>query len=267
MNTKLIEKINKEIQDKDLKPTPRIIFQMKNFALWIPGILSIIIGALAVSSLIFGIDHGGLRFAPFIDAPFIVVAMKSLPYVWMLLSAVSGYIAFRSLRITRHGYQYRVATLVLASLLLSVVLGGAGYVVGIGRYIDMKVEQLSPQISALGQQQALWHNPEHGRLAGTVRKVHDEFFTVRDISGDTWLVTIDQVFGKDKVIFNALVDKNNKVRVMGYVDPEIKNTFHACFVAPLFEPRIHDDMRPLLVPPPVVLGDVSESCRDVLQVP
>ncbi len=264
MNINLIQKINKEIQDKDLKPTPRFIFQAKNLALWIPGILSIIIGALAVSSLIFGIDHGGLRYASYLDTSFFVTMLQMLPYVWIIVSVVFGVIAIRFLRITRHGYKYQVATLILASLLFSIVLGGIGYVVGVGQYIDTKLEQISPRISVLGQQQAVWNNPELGRLAGTVRKVHDEFFTVKDLSGDTWLVTLDEVFGKDTVIFNALVDRNNKVRVLGYIDTEINQTFHACFITPLFEPRPGDDTRQLPLPPNIN-NEVSEVCQDVLQ--
>jgi len=263
MNKNLIQKINKEIKDNDLKPTKRWIFQVKNLALWIPGILSINIGALAVSSLIFGIDHGGLRYASYFETSFLIVAIQALPYIWIILVTVFGGIAIRSLRITRHGYRYKAATLILVSLIMSIILGGVGYVTGIGQYIDSTLEQVSPRISALGQQQAFWNNPEHGRLAGTVRKVHDEFFTVKDITGETWLVTLDEVFRKDSVILNALVDRNNKVRVIGYLDAEIDQTFHACFVTPLVESRLGDARR--LPIPPHTAGQLSETCRDVLQ--
>jgi len=263
MNINLIQKINKEIKDKDLKPTSRLVFQVKNLSLWIPGIFSIIVGAFAVSSLIFGIDHGGLRYSSYLDTSFIVTAIQALPYVWVVLATLFGLIAIRSLRITRHGYKYKAATLILGSLLASIVLGGVGYVAGIGQYIDKKLEQVSPRMSALGQQQVVWNNPNRGRLSGEVRKVRDDYFTVKDVSGDIWLVTLDEVSGKDTVIFNTLVDKNNKVRVIGYVDTEINQTFHACFVTPLVESRLGEIHRLSILP--YVSDQMSETCQDALR--
>ena len=262
MNTNLIEKINTEIKEKNLQPTSRWFFRVKNLSLWIPGVLSIIIGALAVSSLIFGIDHGGLRYASFVDAPFIVIALKSLPYAWIVLAGVFGFIAVRTLRMTRGGYRYKAATLVLASLVLSIFLGGVGYVAGIGQYIDTKLAAVAPHVSAVGQQQIIWNNPDTGRLAGTVRKVHDEFFTVKSITGDTWLVTIDDVFEKQTVIFNALVSRGKEIRILGFKNSEIENTFHACFITPLVESRF-DDVRRLPIPPHVMDG-MSEGCQNAL---
>ena len=262
MNEKLIEKINIEIKEKNIQPTSRWFFRARNLSLWIPGILSIIIGAFAVSSLIFGIDHGGLQYASFVDAPFIVIALKSLPYAWIVLSVAFAWIAVQTLRITKHGYRYKAATLILASLLLSIVLGGIGYVVGIGQYIDTQLARVAPHVTAVGQQQIIWNHPDDGRLAGTVRKVHDEFFTIKDVTGESWLVTIDDVFEKETVIFNALVSRGKEVRILGYRNSEIENTFHACFITPLIESR-RDSVRPLSIPPHIMDG-MSVGCQEAL---
>ena len=258
MNEKLIEKINTEIKEKNITPTSRWFFRVRNLSLWIPGVLSIIVGALAVSSLIFGIDHGGLRYASFIDESFMVIALKSLPYVWIVLSVVFAWIAVSTLRITKRGYRYKAATLILASLLMSIVLGGIAYVAGVGRYIDTKLASVAPHVTAVGQQQIIWSNPDDGRLAGTVRKVHNEFFTVKDVAGEVWLVTLDSVFEKETVILNTLISRGKEIRILGYRNSEVENTFHACFITPLIETR---DTRPLPIPPHIMNG-MSAGCQD-----
>jgi hypothetical protein len=262
MNEKLIQKINTEIKEKNLQPTSRWFFRVKNLSLWIPGILSIIIGALAVSSLIFGIDHGGVRYAPFLDTSFMVLALKTLPYIWIVLSFIFAWITVRTLRITRHGYRYKAATLVLASALISIVLGGLGYVAGIGRYIDTQLAVTAPHVSVIGQQQIIWNNPDTGRLAGTVRKVRDDFFTVKDVTGKMWLVTIDDVFEKETVIFNTLVSRGKEIRILGYRNSEVENAFHACFITPLIASRF-DDVRRLPIPPHI-MENMSDGCKNAL---
>lgn len=262
MNKKLIEKINTEIKEKNLQPTSRWFFRIKNLSLWVPGVLSIIVGALAVSSILFGVTHTGWQYAPYLKKDALALIVRSLPYIWIILAVVFSWITVTSLRFTKHGYRYKAATLILGSLVVSIALGGIAYAAGVGKYLDTELGRTVPQFeSVIDRQQTLWHDPSSGRLGGMVQSISDNEIMLQDRTGLLWTVVLDEVVDKDRVLLDTLLDRQRQVRVLGYAgdEPEV---FYGCFVVPFLAPNSGGELR---LPPHVFDADISSGCRTVLE--
>ncbi len=218
----LSEKILNRIQDAGVRPIPKSYFSFRNIALWILAALSLIAGALSVSSIIF-------RFAnlPAVLPPgatlAIPIAIRLMPFVWIVLLSVFGYLAYQEIRATRKGYRYEFSTILLTLLLASVVLGFGFYATGLGARLDRYAAHHVPFVGKLDEEQRVrWMRPENGFLIGQIVAIDGDSLSIEDPNHVTWTVLLNEE------IATSSLTTSTRVGIRGIIASTTEFIFEAC---------------------------------------
>ena len=204
------------IEKKHIKPLPQWVFFARQASLIGTFLLSVIIGGISVSVILFSVsevaDVGMGRMMRMHPGPFL---LTYLPYVWVAALIVFGVAAYVEMRHTKAGYRYRTATILGASFLASLLLGGSLHAVGAGQFVDRGVADVVPQYRGLdARKEALWMRPQEGMLAGRiVSGAATTTFVLEDLSGRRWVVE-----GSDAVVRGPIENiSEERVRAAGSV--------------------------------------------------
>lgn len=203
------------IEQEQIEPRPRWIFLVRQAALFIAFIFSILIGGVSVAVILFSvndIDWDAPRMMNAHPGPFL---LTYLPYVWVIALVLFGLMAYYEVRHTKTGYRYRTATLLGASFLASLVVGVFLHSVGAGQAIDRRFSVMMPQYRGLDARKAsLWMRPGDGMLAGTIISGSaTSTFVMEDFMGVRWVVD-----AKDAIRHGVLGNEGSvRVRVIGSV--------------------------------------------------
>lgn len=223
----LSEKILSRIQDAGVRPIPKSYFSLRNIALWILAALSLIAGALSVSSIIF-------RFAnlPAVLPPgatlAIPIAIRLMPFIWIVLLTIFGYLAYQEIRATRKGYRYEFSTILLTLLLASVVLGCGFYATGLGARLDRYAARHVPFVGKLDEEQRVrWMRPERGFLIGEIQTIEGTTLTLIDPAKHTWTVLVDEELSLESI------EHGTRVGVRGIIASSSEFQFTACDIRSL----------------------------------
>jgi hypothetical protein len=213
--TEISEKTIKIIEEKKITPTPRWRFLLKNYVIWAFFAASIIIGALAITTIIFILTDSDWDVYKYLDRTLFEHIFVSIPYVWFAVLALFVIVAHYNYKQTRSGYRYGTFFAVGGSVILSLALGIILFFAGLDSEIH---EFFSRQIpfyeTIIYSKKDVWTNAERGLLAGEITDVksQDEF-TLRDLDGNIW-----QIKGKNLVWFGpSLPQKNVEIKLIGKI--------------------------------------------------
>lgn len=236
---KVLERIEKTT------PHSRMYFWVRNTGMWALAGASIVVGALALSSTMFRAVNTGVALRPG-GVPPVAVMLHLIPFLWIALITVFGYLAYREIRSTRKGYTYEFSTLILGTVLASFALGIVFYVTGVGFVLDHAAGRYLAFHTDLERvQRDLWQQPEQGFLVGTVRERTGGGVTLTDPAQVTWSVSFAETVSKESI---AALTEGQRVGVRGQLLNADEHTFLACDIRSLeFEGR--GPMRRMLPPP------------------
>ncbi len=220
-NETFADKILERIEAGQVRPRPKSYFSLKNITIWTLAVLSVLVGGLSVSSIIFRTVN-----VPAVLPPGMMLAVPLMvrlaPVLWILLFSLFSFLAYREIRATRKGYKYELSTILLALMLGSVVLGIGFYATGLGARLDHFAERHVPFVGKLDEEQReRWMRPEHGFLIGTVVSVETDRFTLKDPHNTLWTVLIDEE------VSTTSLSAGTRVGVRGTVETAT-STFTAC---------------------------------------
>lgn len=228
----------KRVLDAGARPIPKQYFSAKNIALWILAVLSMLVGGLAVSSIIFrAVNIGGVLGQPDIPLPLFA---HLLPIVWVVLLVLFSYLAIREIRATKRGYRYEYSVLLLGLLLTSCVLGISFYASGVGARLDRFAVRHTPFMADIREAQSVrWLRPDSGFLMGVVSNKTDSGFLVTDPEQVVWTVTT----APDALV--ETFDDDELVGIRGTTTDRTLHAFEACAVRTL---EFRGDKRPPFPP-------------------
>lgn len=189
------EKFEKEILEKikSKEPTPRWRFQMKDYMIWSLGILSLLVGGLASSVLIYFLMNGGWGTYGRMNFGWVEFFLLSLPYFWVIILSIFILAAYYYVKHTKNGYRYSIPAIIVFSIVASILLGGCGSLLGLGEAIDNILGEKAPAYyEFFNPQIRMWREPENGRLFGLVTKIEQENFYLLDISRQEWKVYLEK---------------------------------------------------------------------------
>ncbi len=224
------DKVLERIKAEQIAPRSRNYFRFKNIGFWLLAALAVLVGAAAVSSVLFRIVNIPRVLPPGIHPPaFDMIYL--MPVLWIVLFGVFSYLAYREIRSTNNGYKYELSTLLLSLLLVSLVLGTALYSVGTGLLLDRLAGHHLPFARDLeGLQRDRWLNPEHGFLVGIIRASTPEGLVLVDPGQKEWQVTFAPSVPMDAK--NAL-SAGERVGLRGVILTATPQTFLACDIRSL----------------------------------
>ncbi len=186
----LSNKIRERIDANNVTPLPRWRFLLLRSSFWLLAGLSVIIGSLAVATILFlFVDYHthGLWAVSHDVTEFLAM----MPFAWIIVLVLFMIIAETSIEHTRRGYRYRLRTIVSLSMLLSIIFGSILNVMGVGKMTHEILREFPLYRSVTYDSQDAWSRPVLGRLAGVVLSVqNDSNFSIMDFNGHIWQVRL-----------------------------------------------------------------------------
>jgi len=228
----LSEKIIKKIEKEKIEPKSKWIFELKNISIWVLFALSLIIGSIAISLIIFILRNNDWDLRPHVGGLFKFVIL-TMPYLWIIILIVFVLFAYFELKNTKGGYRYNPFLIVLISVLISIILGSGLHVFGASRSMDDVLSKRMPLYPKMFfQKDMMWRMQSEGLLGGTIKSIKGEKeFEIEDLSGKNWSVTAN---GFDPV-GGLVLEEGMEVKIIG--EKVDDNTFKAYEIRPFFGPR------------------------------
>ena len=227
LSSSVLERIEKE----SVTPVPKWQFLLGEYGIWLLWVLSVVIGAIAVSVMIFVSVHAGFAMYEATHETPLSFFIEVLPYVWILLFISMAGLAYFNMRNTKKGYKYPLWQIVGSSLLLSVVAGSVLHYAGVGYVIDSQLNKRVPLFPSFEKLEAkMWQVPNEGRILGTFSVIEntDGEGVFVDVDGTTWTLDTTELFPPDlRALFSG-----KKVRILGVVATSTATHFHGCGVFP-----------------------------------
>jgi len=81
----LKNKILEEIKEKDISPKPRWQFLLKDYCIWVLGGISIFIGGIAFSLIVFVLMNSDWESYRYLSNGFFEHLVKMAPYLWIMV--------------------------------------------------------------------------------------------------------------------------------------------------------------------------------------
>lgn len=209
---KYSDQIIEKIDSKDIKPKPKWTFLLKDYVMWGLGILSLLIGGLAFSAVIFIMRNNDWDVYMHFNSSLFKYFFLTAPYLWIVLLILFILAAHYNYTHTNKGYKYEIYKIVIAIILISSILGVFFYKVGIGQAIDegfAKKSQIYQRM--LNNRHQRWNQPAKGFLSGQVTKINGEI-KIQDHNGKIWTITPPDDIDKEKL---KRISKNMRLRFLG----------------------------------------------------
>ena len=183
-------KLLAKLKDEKINPKPRWQFLFKKNIIWLSGILALIIGAAAVSVMIYLFKFNDWEIYDQTKKSFGEFFLLTLPYFWFIFLGLFVFIVYYNLKHMEKGYHYSTLLLLSASVVLSIFLGAVFYAAGMGAELDNVLGRRAPFYDqVINRQVGFWSQPEEGRLSGLVIAENNrgEFLLI-DRGQEEWLV-------------------------------------------------------------------------------
>jgi hypothetical protein len=193
-NLEIKNDLEKEVLEKmfaaNLKPVAKWRFILKNWMIWSLGVIAVLLGALAFSSILYFFQPGEIEAWGKSGADWKEFLLFSLPYFWLFFLIIFLLTAWYYFRRTEKGHRYSLLVILASSILISVLLGSFTYGAGLAKVIDNFLGREAPFYGDLiNPRVKFWLNPEKGRLSGLVteKKSNEEFVVYNRMLGE-WQV-------------------------------------------------------------------------------
>lgn len=189
------EKFEKEILNKikteDLKPRWR--FLLKDYVIWILGGLSVLIGGLVFSVMIYLLANGDWHAYERIRLGFLEFIWLYLPIFWIILLVIFIFSAYYYIKHTKKGYKYSILAVAALIVISSFFLGVLGCQLGLGQTIDDALGEKAPvYYEFFNPHMKIWRRPEAGMISGMVISVEKDNFSLLDVSRKRWRVFLEK---------------------------------------------------------------------------
>lgn len=210
--SQLSKSIIGKIKKKQIKPTPKWVFLLKNSFIWGLFVLSVLFGSIALSIIFFQYRDAGWDIYSQMGEGVVEFVLLALPYFWIILMIGFIVLAYYNFRHTKTGYRYNVFAIVGLSLMISLILGSTLYASGFSEKLENLFQEIPHYEKLHFGKQMLWQRPGEGLLAGTVLRVQkDKIFLLQDFKRQVW-----EVDAKDaKIGPGVMLEKGQRIRMIG----------------------------------------------------
>ncbi len=241
---KLLAKIKKD----KISPKPRWQFLLQDSAIWLAGVVALIIGAAAISVMIYLFKFNDWEIYDQTKKTFLEFFILTLPYFWFVFLGIFVFVIYYNFKHTKKGYRYSSILLAGASILLSIILGSVFYVSGLGEQLDNILGRQAPFYDRIINRHIdFWSQPEEGRLSGVVigKDENSEYILV-DRGREEWLVNAEN----SEPYSGAVIIIGQPIRLLGEETGD--HAFRADKILPVNAGRafFHDFNGPMPMPIP-----------------
>ena len=192
-----------KIKKGNIKPKTKLYFALIHIALWLAATLSVVLGGLAVAIILrqflltdWMILHRALGGSL---PSFIPV----LPYLWFLFMGLTFFFAKYLLTHTKKGYKFKPIHIIIASILLSIIIGSLFFAIKLDVPIERGLQNHVRPYAALQQsREKMLVAPDRGVLAGEIIKIDlEKEIMIIDLRNRKWIVDIrDAQIGRSVIL-------------------------------------------------------------------
>lgn len=233
MKDNITQKVLNKIKNKRIEPKAKWYFLLKDSFVWILFALSILIGALSTSAVIFNIKFSDWDVCGKVPGGRSCFFISVLPYFWILILVGLIFVSYYNLKHTKKGYKYSVVGIILLSLIASLVLGGVSYSLGMGEKMERRATQHLPFYKGLeGRRMQMWQKHPDNMLAGKIIKVYEKELDLEGLKQEIWKVTTENA----KITPMVILEKGEMIRVIGQKRED--RIFVAKYIMPWSKPGI-----------------------------
>jgi len=187
----ITNKVLDKIKKGNIKPKPKWEFLLKKSVFWTLFGLSIVIGGIAASIIIFMIMTNDWDVYPYVGNSFLTFIFKTLPYFWIVILGAFIGIAYYNFKHTDTGYKYRFSLFVIINILVSIVIGFTLFSLGAAKKIDKVMLNHAPLYQEFHHKPKveMWSNPDDGLLGGEIVTIFkDDRIEILDFKNNKWII-------------------------------------------------------------------------------
>lgn len=221
------------IKAKNIAPTPKWTFLLKDYVVWGLGAISLLIGSLAIAVTVSMVRHNDWDLYKYASDSLLSFILVTLPYFWIAFLILFILAANYNFKHTKNGYRYRLSTIVAGSILISIAFGLLFYVAGLGQVIDkILVDKVPVYERIMEYRKRIWSQDERGLLSGVIVGVTDkEHFDITDPDRKIWHVTAHRV--EEGV--RPMLKRGARVKMVG--EKVDRDKFNAVIIRPSIDKR------------------------------
>lgn len=233
---KIEDKVLNYIKEENIKSSPKWHFIIKNDMIWVLWLISILVGAISVSVLIFSFANAEWKYYMTTHGNFINFFIDFFPLIWIISLLIFIFIAYKNFKNTKRGYKYSIVTVVVLSIFVSTISGVGLYILGFGGFFDEEIGNSIPFYKTIViHKEETWMKPGSGLFIGEVIRISPDFnsFTIKSPDGKIWFIDGTDLSNLDKEILTEF----RVVRIIGI--PLEKNgedfattTINGCVILP-----------------------------------
>jgi hypothetical protein len=234
MKTDFAKDLVKKIEQQALKPRPKWQFMAKEIGLWFLFGITVLIGGVASGLIMFLLKYD---FMPLFrqGAGFRQMIMF-FPFLWVIVLIIFVVLAYFNWEKTKKGYKINPVVVMIASIIISLILGAGLFAVNAAKYLEMKAYKHLPGYERIfnmkGQK---WLDKKENIIAGEALSViQDEKFRLKGFKGDEWLVFVEDVSDEQQKF-----KKGDRLIVVG--EKEDGFEFEAEHIKPWYEVGVPRD--------------------------
>lgn len=236
-NYNLEERILEKIKHENLKPKSIWYFLIKDYSLWLAVLLSVLLASLSIAPIIFIFSNIEPAYIKHVSANIYFFLLMILPYPWIILCAITTYLAQKIWSKTKNGYKFQGKYVVIISTITSLILGIILNIFAFGKIMDDQGEKAGFGFykSMDGRKQENWFNPHEGRLIGIVQSISSSTSSTTFILFNEKNNFTEEISYDETVPGSEFISENNKLRIIGFENSD--KDFFACAIFPdNFEP-------------------------------
>ena len=221
------EKLISKMKNQNLKPIPKWRFTIKGMGIGFTILVSVILGGLAFSIILFSIQQLGFDLITHMSHSRIEFLLGLLPFLWIGLLIIFLTLGMISIKNSRKGYKFSPTKLILFNSVFSILLGTLFFIGGGAQWLENKFAvQIEIYESIQEKKINMWSAPENGFLSGTIESVNENTMQLVDFKKRKW--TID--FQKAHIPPAVLLEEGEVIKLRGKMKDS--NSFIADEVRP-----------------------------------
>lgn len=206
------EKLIHTIKEGKIKPLPAWQFRLRNAFYWSTFLLSVFLGAMAFSVILFTIQQADFNVISHLSHSRLELFLGLLPFFWIVMLIFFLAIAIYSIRHSRKGYKFTAAKIAGYSTALSILLGTLFFIPGGGHQLEHIFAVNLTVYEGVNERKArLWTMPEEGYLCGDIEKVEPFSLHIQDYTGKLWNISYEQAFIHGAVF----LEKGERIKIVG----------------------------------------------------
>ena len=161
--------IMQKIETEHIVAHSRWWFILHDVAFWSLWFLSALVGAFALSAIVFVLQSSSWQLYMITHDSFLSYATNTIPFLWLVLFLIMVMLAHVNLRHTPRGYRHSSLLLIVLNLAVTVFVAVIITAAGLGKFVDEEVGKHLPlYVPAMHKQELEWFKPEEGLVIGKV---------------------------------------------------------------------------------------------------